>query len=270
MTTITPTTSNITTYANNVAPDVIVKAAYDLPLVHFEFGGIARFLRDQYFPIVTWGGTASAPTFTYGTQLRQAHQHRRAACSGRSRGYIGKPGTYPAVEVAVQAMAGYRCTGRYGSSQLADATLRPDQTLEPIKNYHGLFSLESHRQPKFDVFAYYGGEYAQRTVYQHARRAATSATVRRTSAMRVATTSLLRRPVPLAMAARTGSLGATACGSPTKYIQEGMIGFQYRPIIARSTDACSTRQRTASSSASLWAGVGICRRPRSARGRRTA
>ena len=56
-------------------------------------------------------------------------------------------------------------TGRYGSSQLADATLHPDGTLEPIRNYHGLFSLETHPTPKLDVYAYYGGEYAQRTVY---------------------------------------------------------------------------------------------------------
>ena len=68
------------------------------------------------------------------------------------------------VDLAVQAMAGTG-VGRYGSSQLADATLRPDGTLEPIKNYHGMFSLETHPAPKLDIFAYYGGEYAQRTVY---------------------------------------------------------------------------------------------------------
>ena len=39
-------TGAITTYANNVAPDVIVKAAFDVPKVHFELGGLARFLRN--------------------------------------------------------------------------------------------------------------------------------------------------------------------------------------------------------------------------------
>ena len=66
-------------------------------------------------------------------------------------------GMYVAPEVAGQGV------GRYGSAQLADATLRPDGTLEPIRNYHGLFSLETHPQPKLDVYAYYGGEYAKRS-----------------------------------------------------------------------------------------------------------
>jgi hypothetical protein len=57
--TCTLVTSNITTYANNVAPDVIVKGAYDMSVFHFEVGGIARFLRDQYFPVT---GIASSST----------------------------------------------------------------------------------------------------------------------------------------------------------------------------------------------------------------
>jgi hypothetical protein len=52
-------TSNITTYANNVAPDVIVKAAFDNPMTHIEIGGLGRFMRDYYFPVSTinTGGT---------------------------------------------------------------------------------------------------------------------------------------------------------------------------------------------------------------------
>ena len=46
-------TSNITTYANNVAPDLIVKTAYDLPMFHFELGALGRFMRDFYFPVST-------------------------------------------------------------------------------------------------------------------------------------------------------------------------------------------------------------------------
>ena len=35
------------TYANNVAPDVIVKVALDYPKSHWELGGLARFMREQ-------------------------------------------------------------------------------------------------------------------------------------------------------------------------------------------------------------------------------
>src|ERR1700709_2380970 len=59
-------TGGITTYANNVAPDVIVKGAFDLPKAHFELGGIGRFLRDYYFPITGVTGVAATP-YTYST-----------------------------------------------------------------------------------------------------------------------------------------------------------------------------------------------------------
>ena len=55
--------------------------------------------------------------------------------------------------------------GRYGTSTLPDITVHPDGTLEPIKAYQGLVSLETHPNPKLDVFFYAGAEYAQRTVY---------------------------------------------------------------------------------------------------------
>src|SRR6202789_3124957 len=151
-------TAAITTYANNVAPDVIVKAAFDEPWMHFEVGGIGRFLRNEFFPVLTTAGTASAPTYTYGTTLET-----NTADAGGVFGSIRvKPTSM--FELAVQAMAGTG-VGRYGSSQLADATLRPNEVLEPIRNYHGLFSFVLHPTKKWDFFTYYGGEYAQRTVY---------------------------------------------------------------------------------------------------------
>jgi hypothetical protein len=55
--------------------------------------------------------------------------------------------------------------GRYGSSQLADATLRPTRRWSRSATTTVCFSGETHPTPKLDVFAYYGGEYAQRTVY---------------------------------------------------------------------------------------------------------
>ncbi len=58
----------------------------------------------------------------------------------------------PLFEVAVQGMAGTG-VGRYGSSQLADATLKPNETLEPIRNYHGLFSLVFHPTKNWDFFS---------------------------------------------------------------------------------------------------------------------
>jgi hypothetical protein len=55
--------------------------------------------------------------------------------------------------------------GRYSSAQLADVTARPFGTLAAVRSAAWLVALEAHPTPKFDLYAYYGGEYAGRTAY---------------------------------------------------------------------------------------------------------
>ncbi len=210
------------TYANNVAPDVIVKAAFDLPKAHFEVGGVARFLRDYYFPITGLSTpTTAVPTGTYTYAANYVSNTKTAGgVFGSARVAVSKY-----ADVAVAAMAGDG-TGRYGSAQLADATLRPDGTLEPIRNYHGLFSLETHPTKKLDVYAYYGGEYAQRTVY-----ATANGTLFGYGPRNLNDSGCYALPVnPASSTGTTGSDAAVSCASPTRYIQEPMIGFTYRII----------------------------------------
>jgi hypothetical protein len=255
------TTSNITTYANNVAPDFIVKGAVDFPQFHAEIGGLARFLRDYYFPVTTTG-SGGTPTYTYGTTY-QHHTSYAGGVFGSARAYIGLPGTYPAVEVAVAAMAGTG-VGRYGSAQLADATLRPDETLEPIKNYHGLASIESHWSPKFDVFAYYGGEYAQRTVYTTA--AGNLIGYAPPNLSNAGCYNLPGGPTStIGNGGSQGSLAAAACGEPVKYIFEPMIGFQYRPIVSAKYGRLQYSVTYSLLNRQLWAGVGSATTPVSPR-----
>jgi hypothetical protein len=126
----------------------------------------------------------------------------------------------------VQGMAGDG-TARYGSSQLGDVTVRPDGTLEPLRNYHGLFSLETHPTPKLDVYAYFGAEYNQRTVYTGPTGLQVGYGVRNANdsgcyALTLGTTT---------GAGSTGAPGTVAnCASPTKQIEEGTFGFTYRVI----------------------------------------
>jgi hypothetical protein len=214
-------TGGITTYANNVAPDVLAKVAYDAPFFHIEIGGIARFLRDYYYPIVNTAGTAAAPVYTYGSSY-VSNTKTAGGAFGAARVYLMNK----KLEVAVQAMAGTG-VGRYGSAQLADATLRPDETLAPIKNYHGLGSVEYHLSPKFDLFFYYGDEYAQRTVYttnlgDHIGY----------GARELNNSGCYSVPTPAGGSnGGAGSIAATgSCASPTRNIMEAMGGFQWRPI----------------------------------------
>ncbi|WP_263378085.1 hypothetical protein [Granulicella paludicola] len=212
-------TGGITTYANNVAPDVLAKVAYDAPAFHIEIGGIARFMRDYYFPILNYNTTTAAYTYasSYVNNTKTA-----GGVFGSVRGYIANK----KVEVALQGMAGTG-TGRYGSSQLADATLRPDETLAPIKNYHGLYSTEIHVTPKFDVFFYGGAEYAQRTIYT-----TSFGTTMGYAPRNLSNAGCYNTPTATGGSSGTaGSISATGtCAEPTRAIYEAMGGIQWRPI----------------------------------------
>ena len=241
-------TGGITTYANNVAPDVLVKAAYDVPWLHVEVGGIARFLRNEFFPVLITGGTASAETYTYGTKLEN-----NTALGG---GVFGSIRVKPAkiFEVGVQGMGGPG-VGRYGSSQLADATLKPNETLEPIRNYHGLFSAVVHPGKNFDFFAYYGGEYAQRTVYTTGEGALIGYGPRNLS-----DTGCYNLPVPttpvLTSGGAGGSLSAQSCASPTRYIQEAVGGFIWRAVNSPTYGRLQYSVTYSYIQRNLWSGVG--------------
>ncbi len=234
----------ITTYANNVAPDVVVKGALDFPHSHFELGGIARFLRDYYNP-VTITGTAAVPVFTYDTTRQLSHTAAAGGVFGSARVSFSKY-----LDVAAQAMVG-QGTGRYGSSQLADATLRPDETLEPIRNYHGLFSLETHPTPKLDVYAYYGGEYAQRTTY-----VTPAGNIIGYGPRNLNDAGCYASPQPDPTAGTGGSLNALTCGSPTRYIQEGMMGFTYKVVNSPKYGRLQYQFTYSYLQRNLWSGVG--------------
>jgi hypothetical protein len=139
-------------YSNNVAPDVIVKATYDVPhMAHFEIGGLARWFRDRYYP----NETLTVPSAAGGTNNTKVG----GGIYGNARFSATKY-----ADIGVHFLGGTG-VGRYGTSTLPDVTVHPDGTLAPIKNYQGMASVELHPVPKLDVDFYYGDEYAQRTVY---------------------------------------------------------------------------------------------------------
>jgi hypothetical protein len=249
-------TAAITTYANNVAPDILVKAAFDEPWLHFEVGGIGRFLRNEFFPVLTVANAtagSATPTYTYGANLES-----NTANAGGVFGSIRvKPTSM--FEVAVQGMAG-QGVGRYGSSQLADATLRPNETLEPIRNYHGLFSFVAHPTKKLDAYFYYGGEYAQRTVY-------TVVTPNGNNLIGYGPRNLSDAGCynePAAGGNSTGAAGtisAATCGSPTRYIQEAMGGLTYRAIDSPKYGRLQYQLTYSYIQRNLWSGVGSATTP---------
>jgi len=242
-------TGGITTYANNVAPDLIVKAAIDIPSFHFEFGGLGRWLRNYYYPVTAYTGTAAAPTYTYAASYVSSTSSA-GGVFGAARVYLQK-----FAEIAVEGMAGTG-VGRYGSSQLADATLRPNETLEPVRNYHGLFSLETHVTPKLDIYAYYGGEYAQRTVYTTPQGALIGY-----GPANLSNAGCYNLPAFGGTSGTGGSITPATCGSPTRYIQEAMGGLTYRIYSSPKFGRLQYQLTYSYLQRQLWSGVGSATTP---------
>lgn len=240
------------TYANNVSPDVIIKGTFDLPKAHFELGGVARFMRDYYYPITSNNPYTFSASYTPNTKT--------------GGGIFGSARVSPSkfVDLAVAAMVGDG-TGRYGSSQLADATIHPDGTLEPIRNYHGLLSIETHPTPKLDVYGYYGGEYAQRTVYTITSAGPLNGALIGYGARNLNDGGCYNLPTNPG-SATGGSPSASGCASPTRYIQEGLLGFTYRVANSPKYGRIQYQVNYQYIQRNLWSGVGSTTTPNGPRG----
>jgi hypothetical protein len=134
-------------YTNQIAPDVIVKASFDPKYGHYEIGGVARLFRDRYYPATPSAAGAQNDTKLGGGFVTNARFP-----------------VLPRVDLGLHLVAGDG-TGRYGPALLPDITVKPNGTLEPLRNVQGLISVEGHATRKLDLFAYAGTEYAQRTYY---------------------------------------------------------------------------------------------------------
>ena len=211
-------------YSNNVAPDLILKTTYDAKYGHFEAGALGRWFRDRYYP----NETLTVPSAAGGAN--------NTKMGGGGFVNIRMPAT-KYVDFGFHGLGGTG-VGRYGTSTLPDITVHPDGTLEPIKAWQGLVSIETHPNPKLDVFFYAGGEYAQRTVYLSTLGASAGKLIGyapRSSSNAGCNTETL----PTVPTSGLGSIG-TAGGAPydpgvpanclgaTRVVLEGTAGFTYR------------------------------------------
>ena len=248
-----------TGYTVNKAPDLIFKAAADPGFGHYELFGIVSFFRDRIYPCgvvgtnttdtvpgtTTFTGNCLSPTPT----VVSSFGARNTSSTG---GGFGASALLPLfnkhVDFSAKAVAGDGL-GRYGSAQLADATARPDGTLALIRTAHGLGRIEWHVTPKFDLYAYYGAEYAWRAGYTGyelitiTKTAAIPATATSTAIPATTTTSFKANQIGgYGNFAANNSGCATEgvplndfntssgsnCAGDIRIIQEGTLGFWYK------------------------------------------
>ncbi|MGI3776786.1 MAG: hypothetical protein ACRYGC_05775 [Janthinobacterium lividum] len=132
------------TYSDEIAPDVIVKAAFDPGWGHFEAYGLARFLHDR----VSVAGSGHSSTVLAG---------------GGGAGMI-LPLVKGRLDFQASGLAGYGI-GRYGSGQMPDATTSATGEPSPLAEFQVLVGLVGHPAKDFDLYGYAGTEQVGRNAF---------------------------------------------------------------------------------------------------------
>ncbi|HUZ94798.1 MAG TPA: hypothetical protein VMU57_07780 [Edaphobacter sp.] len=228
-------------YSNNVAPDVIVKAAFDPKIGHYEIGGLARFFRDRYYPGVITVPTTGATGAANDTKI-----------GGGFFANARVPVTKFA-DVGVHVLVGTG-VGRYGTSTLPDTTVHPDGTLATIKADQGLFSLELHPNKKLDLFGYAGGEYAQRTAFLNLT--GPNAGKLTGYAPITANNSGCGKELPPTGATGYNPASPANCTGATRAVIEGTAGFTYRFYSSPKYGKLQYAMEYSYLTRNAWAGVG--------------
>jgi len=213
---------SVNNFTYNAAPDFVVKAAFEpVANTHFEVFGIARTFRSRVYPCALTPAGETCPTDTTGLGI-VGPSGVGAFNDKRFAGGVGanaRVGLLNKKVVLGMHFLGGDGVGRYGTSQLVDAVVRPNGTLAPVRSYQGLGTIELNPTPKLNVYMYVGDEYAQRTFYGP------------TIGYGAPGLNVFGCDVPVETAPGSGGFSPTAaadCTADTRNIIEGTFGFWYR------------------------------------------
>jgi hypothetical protein len=159
--------ANLANISFNQAPDVLMKAAFDPGIGHYELFGIARFAHETVYPGETtnsylYGGLKN---FTTGATVAPALTTAGSYTDSIVLGGFGASARVPVIadKLTLGAKGLYGSgVGRYGASCLPDVTANASGAFAPIHNVSGLLTTEVTPTPRLLLFTYYGGDYAGR------------------------------------------------------------------------------------------------------------
>lgn len=226
-TTINSTTGAATTtctaaanYSFNPSPDVVAKAVFEPGFGHYEIFGVYTRFRDRVFPCEDISATTLC-----GTSSTPGPNASLAFNSAKNGGGFGANARWSfnkkRIDFGLHALGGSGL-GRYGSAGLADASARADGTLDLIRSYQGLSTLEWHG-PKLDVYLNAGAEYASRA----ASFDPVTLKVVGYGSPGFNNSSCFTEAGPGAGGFLPGGLGS-GCTADTRVLIEGTSGFWYR------------------------------------------
>jgi Skp family chaperone for outer membrane proteins len=201
-------------YSFNYTPDFVVKLAVQPGWGHWELFGIERNFRDRIYPCATVTATCTVPTTTM-------PYNSTAMGGGIGAGFRGPlvGGKANKVVVGLKGLWG-QGVGRYGSSTIADVTLRPDATISPIHGFSALSTLEINPTANFNMYFNYGGDYLDRDYMLNG-----------TTQIGYGTRSvnmsgcLLEPTTPTAGATGAAPIAPSNCGGSNKDVQEFTAGY---------------------------------------------
>ena len=216
-------------YSFNYAPDIIVKAVLEPGWGHWEIFGIQRTFRDRVYP--------NAPASATG-----AFNDKKIG-AGIGGGFRA-PLANKKVTVGLKGLWG-QGVGRYGSSTIADVTLRPDGTLSPLHGFSALSTVELNPTPRLNIYLNYGADYINRDYVLNGATQVGYGT--RSTNM----SGCLTEPVPSSAGATGGAaIAPSNCGGSNKDVQEFTAGCWYNFYNGpkgRSARASSTHGLSATS-----------------------
>jgi hypothetical protein len=156
--------NNTANYSFNLAPDIIAKIAIEPGFGHYEVFGVARFFRDRIFPNSTTTTTTVNGVTTTTTVPNSIGAYNDSTVAGgvgaSGRGYLFNK----KLTLGLKGLYG-EGTGRYGSSQIADITLRPNAQIAPLHNFSVLATVEANPTKRLNLYVNYGGDYVGRRYF---------------------------------------------------------------------------------------------------------
>ncbi len=196
---------NQSNYSYNLLPDFVAKAVFEPGFGHYEIEGVLSTFRDRYYPNATATPASAAGALNQTTSGGGLGASARFSLAQKK------------VDVGFKALAGAGIE-RYGSSNLAEVTVKPNGALEPLRGGSALATVELRPTPKLDVYANFGIDYVERAVYQLA------GTNYGYGSPNQNTTGCQTETVP------SGGLttAPSNCTADNRAIGEGTLGYWYR------------------------------------------
>jgi hypothetical protein len=223
-TTATTTCTPAANYSFNPSPDVIAKAVFEPGFGHYEIFGIYTRMRDRVYPC---GELLSATTVCDGVTGVSALGAYNASKNG---GGLGANARWSFLDKHVDFglhFLGGSGIGRYGTAGLPDTSVHANGTLDLVKSYQGLGTLEWHG-PKLDIYANVGAEYAGRAYdFDPLAKGGAGAYVGYGSPHAANNGCYIETAPSIGTGFIPGSLAN--CTADTRTIAEGTIGIWFKP-----------------------------------------